>query len=345
MARSIPHLVPKCAAAPFTKRCPPARSSSTTSPRRPSGALASILHFGPHMKRLALSAVPFAFVSSVADAQPVLATAAAATAGSAGSLLEEAPRPAPATEAAFATLDPHGSTTGMTLALATQRMSDRLIDVNGELGELERYTLARLGVHGQWVNARGYGGYASLPLLRVEANDYAQSALGSLELGLVSGRGRGTLRNVVRVGMVVPTAQSPFLPGGGVAAWGTLVRPSDYATGVSGTWLRLSTSPMLARGRWLARADVGVDVALDDATDFAGIGRANLGIAAVLGQHQLGVEGTFQVLAGDGFAEYSHTVGLSYRLRTPTSPFFAVYKRKDGGFIDESLVLSAGLSL
>lgn len=62
--------------------------------------------------------------------------------------------------------------------------------------------------------------------------------------------------------------------------------------------------------------DVGVDVALDDATDFAGIGRANLGVAAVLGKHQLGVEGTFQAFVGDGFAEYSHTVGLSYRLQT-----------------------------
>lgn len=304
-----------------------------------------MLHLGSPMKILALSAVPLVLTSSLANAQPVLAAASAATAGNASASLEEAPAPPNATEAAFVTLDPHGSTTGMTLALATQRMSERLINIDGELGPIMRNTLARLGVHGQWMNARGYGGYASLPLLRVETDDYAQSALGSLELGLVSGRGRGTLRNVVRVGMVVPTAQSPFLPGGGVAAWGTLVRPSDYATGVSGTWLRLSTSPMLASGRWLARADVGVDVALDDASDFREIGRANLGVAAVLGKHQLGVEGTFQVLVGAGFAEYSHTVGLSYRLRTPMSPFFAVYKRRDGGFIDESLVLSAGLSL
>lgn len=304
-----------------------------------------MLHLGPPMKILPLSAVPLLLTSSLANAQPMLAAASAATAGNASASLEEAPAPAKATEAAFVTLDPHGSTTGMTLALATQRVSARSIDVSGELGPLERYTLARLGVHGQWVSPRGFGGYASLPLLRVEANDYAQSALGSLELGVVSGRGRGTLRNLVRVGMVVPTAQASFLPGGGVAYLGTQVRPSDYATGVSGTWLRLSTSPMLSSRRWLARADVGVDVALDDATEFHGIGRASLGMAAVLGKHQLGVEGTFQTFVGDGFAEYTHTVGLSYRLRTPTSPFLAVYKQKDGGFIDESLVLTAGLSL
>lgn len=246
---------------------------------------------------------------------------------------------------AFVTLDQLGTRTGFSASLAAQRVT---IPPDPEIFDDQptTYTLARLQLQGQLMNAQGQGVYASLPVVRSANEHVSLSGVGNVELGAVATSKLGSWRFLHRAGLVMPTLSGEEMSRA-VVYWASLVRMSDYATAIPSTTLRLATSPMLRAGRVIAKADLGVDVPLDDASVLDAIGRANLGLGVVLGPHQLGLEATFQMLLGEDGAQHAHTLGVSYRLRTPSSPFLALHKANltqlEGR--DASLVLTAGLSL
>lgn len=156
-------------------------------------------------------------------------------------------------------------------------------------------TVIGLGLGGQYVTPLGFGGYLSLPLSYVSIEnpllDDSELAIGNLELGgIYSKYFDQNAAIVLHGGLALPTASDE-----GVAArsqpLASSPRYGDFVSRVvDSTWLRLGVSPMGRTGRLFWRADIGIDLALeeeDNVPSFSPIFRINVGGGLDLGSAHL----------------------------------------------------------
>ena len=134
-------------------------------------------------------------------------------------------------------------------------------------------TAVGITIGGQYVTPKGIGGYLSVPLsyvgLQVDLPaplgvDDSELALGNIELGGLYAKYLAShAAIVVHGGIALPTAGDE-----GVAANQILASSPRYGDLVqratNSTWLRLGLSPMGRSGKLFWRADVGLDLALDE---------------------------------------------------------------------------------
>jgi hypothetical protein len=168
---------------------------------------------------------------------PLLAIPAVASAQEAAPLVESAP-----------TVFPSMGADG-----AASEVGAQLMLMDGDGGNLKRFD-----VNAQYVLSTGLGGYATIGGSSAEG----ESAIGSLEVGGLYRRDMGNSAFAARVGLVLPTAST------GDGALLNLIstvyaRPSDYLTGFPETTsLRVAFAPSMTSGNLVARADVGLDLAV-----------------------------------------------------------------------------------
>src|SRR5690606_18772439 len=128
---------------------------------------------------------------------------------------------------------------------------------------------------GQYMLPQGFGGYASLPISYVSVGDGgsdAEHAIGNLEVGGAYVLNTPALPIALRAGVLLPTADDSL--NGFLANAATVTnRLTDVASAMpDSTWLRLSVSPVLRRGIYVARVDLGADIPIlgDGALEGAG---------------------------------------------------------------------------
>ncbi len=213
----------------------------------------------------------------------------------------------------------------------------------------------RFDLYGQFVGRNRVGFYGIIPLSRLIVEDVDdESAVGNVEAGLlyILPTGPGT-EVVLHGGVTLPTADSDIAGArGGVIAnqLSTWPRLTDFAqTWPKTFWVRLALSPIVQRGRFVLRADLGVDAALASDDTFQEpdpIVRVNLGGGLDTGT--LAVLGELVTIANTGGdtdrgEDLLHTFALSLRIRTGRlEPAFAVGFPLDDSvreFIDLFLII------
>jgi hypothetical protein len=253
---------------------------------------------------------------------------------------------APAERAPFATMDDTGDASKADVDLGIVRFDDGESDL----------TIGRLDLHGQYVAPSGFGGYAGITaatiLFEDDDGDGDDSGVGNLELGGLYQRALSPQFDLgFRVGMALPTATDDF--GGLVNMIATSVaRPSDVVAALPNTtWLRLGVSPTFHHNGLFLRADVGFDIALDGAEDFADtFAHVNLGVGYAQGPFGIAAELQNAVAfydgdEGDDDSEWVHTAALTARYRgRVVSPFVSISTPLDDGIRGDAFGISAGLT-
>jgi hypothetical protein len=145
-------------------------------------------------------------------------------------------------------------------------------------------TVIGFAISGQYVTPRGLGGYLSIPLSYIDLRDTllfddSELALGNLELGgMWSKYVTAHAAVVLHAGIALPTASDE-----GVAQFQALASAPRFGDLVQrtpdSTWFRLGVSPMGRAGKLFWRADVGLDLALDEpeAAEISPVFRINVG--------------------------------------------------------------------
>ncbi len=157
---------------------------------------------------------------------------------------------------------------------------DKILNQSGNYGG-NSDTYIRTEVYGQYAGKLlGWYGHLHLAHWIPDEGDN-QTVLSNIELGGYMTR-RFTGNNVIlRVGLVLPTAQDDDGTGKHALvqnAWGRL---SDMTVAVPKmTALRLSASPYVRGGAVFFRADFGVDFVLPSGSDLTIVPRGNLGVGA-----------------------------------------------------------------
>lgn len=176
-----------------------------------------------------------------------------------------------------------------------------------------------LTIGGHYVDRRtGFGGYLELPLTFVSYDipllgDDSEFAVGNVGLGGMYAKSFGNTALVARFGLALPTADDDGP--GAQQVLGSVARYSDLVARVpNSTWLRLGFSPMGRMGKLFWRADVGLDLALDEdnADTLSPIFRLDLGGGIDLGTAALMAELVTNITdsAGD---DSQTTLGLGVR--------------------------------
>jgi hypothetical protein len=217
----------------------------------------------------------------------------------------------------FATLDRASGQTGAGADLSI---------VTGDFGDDVSGAVSRLDLHGEYVHASGFGAYGSFAVSKAfldSSDPFAEmandaTAMSNLELG---GQYRRALSSeldlVAHVGLALPTAQNDDL---GAIITSSLSMPrrlNDLVTAVPDlTTLRIGVSPTWHEGALFLRADVGADIALDEAEgmDMDPLMHANLAAGMRRGKFSGAVELVTIATTGDvgeGEDRYVHTAGLS----------------------------------
>jgi hypothetical protein len=197
----------------------------------------------------------------------------------------------------------------------------------------------RLEPYGQYVLDMGLGFYGALPISASFGDDDETDgdqddvALGNLDVGMLYVLDDETLSLVFRGGVALPTADDE-LDGrvtNGAAVWPRL---TDLALAqADSTHVRLAISPLVHTKKLFLRADLGVDLAIDD--DDNHLLRLNLAGGADLGTVALSLElATVADLDDvDDDEDYFHTLAFAARFMTEKlEPFLAI-----GLPLDESL--------
>ncbi|HSK05494.1 MAG TPA: hypothetical protein VK932_29810 [Kofleriaceae bacterium] len=159
-------------------------------------------------------------------------------------------------------------------------------------------TVMGFTLSGQYVTPQGFGGYLSLPLSYLSGQnvllglaDDSELAIGNLELGgLWSKYLTAHAAIVLHAGFALPTAADE-----GIAFFQSLASSPRYGNLVqrvpNSSWFRMGVSPMGRAGKLFWRADVGLDLALEeDDSDLSPIFRINVGGGIDLGSAHLLVE-------------------------------------------------------
>lgn len=230
---------------------------------------------------------------------------------------------------------------------ATIDRADGITKIGLDLGFValdgEPYDSAlRVELYGQYVLDMGLGFYGAMPLSMSFgdeddpiAGDQDATALGNVDLGMLYVLDGATTSWVFRGGIALPTADDD--PDGALtnraAVW---PRFTDLAlTAPDAPYVRLAVSPLVHTRKLFLRADLGVDIGVDDedlAEDLLRLnvaGGVDLGIVAL--SLELATLASFDDFAGD--ETYLHTLAVAARFMTRSlEPFLAV-----GAPLDESV--------
>ncbi len=177
----------------------------------------------------------------------------------------------------------------------------------------QSFTSVGITAHGHYIDkGSGFGGYINVPLQYLTGEltvpflgtiDDNEFSIGNLEVGGVFAKQLRHLAVVAHIGIALPThsAEDDLL--GNLSPAASAPRYTDLVTRVpESTWLRLGFSPMGRQGKLFWRADVGIDIALDDdATDsLSPAYYFNVGGGIDLGQVALQLEIDTLVTDSDG---------------------------------------------
>lgn len=190
---------------------------------------------------------------------------------------------------------------------------DNLIDLD--------ITAVGFGVAAHFVGDAGLGGYLTLPLSYIgfesAAGEENEVAIGNIEVGGMYAMPLGRNADLVlHGGVALPTADDD--DAGASQALASAPRYGDLVLRwPDSTWLRLGASPMGRAGILFWRADVGLDLALDDddAVEISPVLRVNVGGGLDLGAAELMVELVTNVTnpADDDADESASTLALGGR--------------------------------
>lgn len=147
----------------------------------------------------------------------------------------------------------------------------------------EDLTVMGVALAGQYVSRRGVGIYGTVPLSYISLEnpviDESEFALGNLELGGLYSKYISPHAAVVfHAGLALPTASDEGVAG--LQPLASVPRGGDFVQRVlNSTWLRLGVSPMSRSGKLFWRADVGIDLALDedDPVTYSPVFHLNIG--------------------------------------------------------------------
>lgn len=147
----------------------------------------------------------------------------------------------------------------------------------------ESLTTLGINLFGHYVDqGSGLGGYVTLPLsyvshtidaLNIDENEFS---IGNVELGGMFSKwfAQGKVAVIAHVGIALPTTSSENptlsnpLAAGVYSPLASAPRYTDLVDRIhDSTWLRLGASPMGRVGKIFWRADLGIDVALDEDND------------------------------------------------------------------------------
>lgn len=182
---------------------------------------------------------------------------------------------------------------------------------------------------GHFVDQRtGFGGYANLPLSYVEVNgnffgfdlNRSDLMLGNLEAGGMFTKWLSSATLVFHGGIAFPTANDSSQ----LAGLQDLANSPRYGDFVlrdpNTTWLRLGVSPMGRSGNFLWRADLGIDLALNDdnpdAFQYSPVMHLSLGAGIDLGSAVLLGELVNLLLDNPQGDDSSSTLSLGARFGT-----------------------------
>lgn len=221
-----------------------------------------------------------------------------------------------------------------------------------------------LTVGGHYMTPEGFGGYLAVPLSYIDveynlgpfqSND-SELAIGNIEGGFQFAKWfRPDTAVVFHAGLALPTADDD---GAGVyqfyaaaPRYGDLVQRWPNST-----WLRLGLSPMGRSGKLFWRADLGLDLAVNDdnnAGDIAPIFRVNVGGGVDLGGAQLLGELVTDVVDSNGGDDSASTLTLGARfvsgnLRPGVGLLFPIGFENNGqnqDYLDFALILSLSIHL
>jgi hypothetical protein len=213
-------------------------------------------------------------------------------------------------------------------------------------------TVFGLNIGGHYMTPGGLGGYLAVPLSYIGVdipvlgiND-SELALGNVEAGIAyAKRFRGNTSLVLHGGVALPTADDDGA--GAFQAFASVPRFGDLVQRwPNSTWLRFGLSPMGKAGALFWRADVGLDLALDDDNnnDISPAFHLNVGGGVDLGAAQLLGELVTNVLdsAGDDTAS-TFMLGarfVSGDLRPGIALLFPVWFENDYDALEFAVVAS-----
>jgi len=222
-------------------------------------------------------------------------------------------------------------------------------------------TVVGLNLGGHYVSDSGAGGYLVVPISHVEFEDPlmifeddSDTVLGNVEVGGMYARPMGRNSDMLfRLGVALPTADDDS--GIGLSqALASVPRYGDLVLRIpNSTWLRVGFSPMGRAGIFYWRADIGLDLMIDDddglAVDISPVVRLNGGGGVDLGTVDLGVEFVTNVTSpeDDNADEVASTLGLGARFSAgKAQPGVAVILPvgfDDGGLEDLDFVIAASV--
>lgn len=186
----------------------------------------------------------------------------------------------------------------------------------------EDLTVMGFALAGQYVSRRGVGIYGTLPLSYISVDNVApqvpfedsEFALGNLELGgLYSKWLSPSAALVLHAGLALPTAGDDSVAA--IQSLAAVPRFGDFVQRVpESTWLRLGASPMGRAGKLFWRADVGLDLALDeDASDVSPVFHLNVGAGADLRTVHLLAELVTSIVDDESDDEVASTLAIGAR--------------------------------
>lgn len=224
-------------------------------------------------------------------------------------------------------------------------------------------TVFGLTIGGHFMSASGLGGYLAVPLSYISIDSLlindSELSIGNIEAGIAYAKWfRPDTAVVFHGGIALPTADDDG-PGGAFQVYASVPRYGDLVQRVpNATWLRLGLSPMGRSGKVFWRADVGVDLAIDDenntnAGDIAPVFRINVGGGVDLGGAQLLAELVTDVVDSNGDDTAStFTLGARFasgNLRPGVGLLFPIgFENENGGFagyLDFALLLSLSIHI
>lgn len=193
----------------------------------------------------------------------------------------------------------------------------------------DHLTVFGLTVGGHYMTPGGFGGYLAVPLSYVSYDfgvgpvrfEDSELALGNIEAGFQYAKWlRPDTAMVFHVGLALPTADDD---GAGAAQYyASVPRYGDLVQRLpNSTWLRVGLSPMGRSGKVFWRADIGLDLAIDDENDtnvgdLAPIFRVNIGGGVDLGGAQLLGELVTNVIDSNGGDDTASTLTIGARFKS-----------------------------
>jgi hypothetical protein len=214
--------------------------------------------------------------------------------------------------------------------------------------DIDVYTL---NLAGHYVSRGGFGGYFILPItfldLQLGVFEDSDTAIGNIELGFLYNKWFRQTALVFNAGIGLGTAQDD-----GASAYqffGSFTRLTDVALHtIDSTWLRIGLSPMGRSGKLLWRADVGIDLALDEpeTNEISPILHINIGGGIDLGSAQLVAELVNVVTDDEANDDSGSTVTLGARFSSGNlRPGIGLLLPIDFDNVDLEMALLASLAV